>query len=130
MTDKIGVLGQANAVAIGATTVYTVPSGKAARIRLFYLGASGANSALRVSVNGIVIFITPATAAGTWMASMASAMSVIGGPAIFDGTADAKTTAPGPREYYLSAGQNVTYEVLTAALQTMNFQVVGAEVDV
>jgi hypothetical protein len=40
------------------------------------------------------------------------------------------TVAPAPFEYYLAAGDTVTYTIATDDMQSMNIQVVGTEIDV
>lgn len=130
MADNIGVLGEATAVAIATTTAYTVPSGKAARISIMYRAQAGAGGAstLYVTVNGCVIWAKSTTTASHYIYSTPSA-SMITGAAAPTGVSNATTVAPGPEEYYLSAGDIVSYTVGAEALIAMNFQVVGAEVD-
>jgi hypothetical protein len=40
------------------------------------------------------------------------------------------TVSPAPFEYYLSAGDTVTYTIATLTMVAMNMQVVGTEIDV
>lgn len=130
MSDIIGVLGSLTTAVIGTATPYTVPSGKAAKVKIEYRGVSGINSTLAVAINGLTIFGTAALTTGhviytttLLMVNDAATASVI------DGSSDAKVVAPGPKEYYLSEGDTVTYVIATADFSSMNFQVVGTEVD-
>jgi hypothetical protein len=130
MSDLIGVLGQSAIPDLGTSTAYTVPSGKAAKVKLMYRGVAGANSVLTVTVNGIVIFTTAALAAGNVSHSTTLLEHNTQAASAVDGSSDAKTVAPGPKEYYLSAGDTVSYTIATLAFSAMNFQVVGVEIDV
>ena len=130
MSDKIGILGQVTTATPGTTTAYTVPSGKAALIRLEYSGISGVNSTLSVAVNGLTTFTTAALTSGNICYSTAALMINTGAATVIDGTAQSKVVAPGPAEYYISAGQTVTYTLATAAFSSLTFRVVGTEVDV
>ena len=59
MTDQIGVLGEATTTTVATTTVYTVPSGKAAKVQIqVKVEAHAANSTgdFLVQVNGVTIF--------------------------------------------------------------------------
>ena len=40
------------------------------------------------------------------------------------------TVSPAPFEYYLTAGDTVTYTIATLTMVAMNLQVVGTEIDV
>jgi len=57
MTDKIGVLGEATTATAATTTVYTVPSSKAARGKVFFMiqGNSDASTDINITVNAIVV---------------------------------------------------------------------------
>ena len=60
MSDKIGVLGEATTATAATTTVYTVPSGKAARCKIMWAGASHGSTAtgdLTITVNGINVAV-------------------------------------------------------------------------
>ena len=128
--SKIGVLGEAATASIGTTTVYIVPTSRAARIKLFYYGIAGASSTLSISVNGVPIFTTGALtatqASHTTTAKMHQAQAV----ASITGGTDDTTVALGPKEYYLAAGDTVTYTIGTLAFSSISVQVVGSEVEV
>jgi len=134
MTDKIGVLGEATTTTVATTTVYTVPSGKAAKCQIMTkITAHAANSTgdFLVTVNGAVTFShlnLPATEI-MW----SNSVTALHDPSTAvdpDGTTAALTLAPGPAVYYLSAGDTVTYTIGTDALVACNVQVVGTEIDV
>lgn len=129
MADNIGVLGSDTSVTIGSHTVYTCPSGKAAKIKIMYRGVAAANSTLKLTVNGIDIFLTAALSVGNVSHSTSLLMHNSQAAASVDGSSDAKTVAPGPKEYYLSAGDTVTSAIGTADFTSLNVQVVGVEVD-
>jgi len=130
MSDRIGVLDEKSVATVGVTTVYTCPSGKAAKVKCMYRGAAGSSSTLKVTVNGIDIFLTGALTSGNISYSSTSLMHQAGAASTIDGSADGKVVAPGPKEFYLSAGDTISYEIGTAAFSSMNFQVVGSEIDV
>lgn len=130
MTDKIGVLGESSNVTQATHTAYTVPANKAARVKLMYRGVAGVNSTLKATINGIDAFLTAALTAGNVSHSTTAAMHNTQAASAIAGGTDATTVAPGPKEYYLAAGDSVTFTIGTADFTSMNFQVVGTEVDV
>lgn len=136
VTDKVGVLGQASATALGTEAVYQVPSGKGAKVRIMYRGqaGSGGASVFSVAINGITVFTTAAMTASHYLWST-SLLAINTNAAVPTGASSAQTVAPYPgtpigADYYLDANDTVTYTVSGEALQSMNFQVVGAEVDI
>lgn len=129
MADLIGVLGSSAIAVIGTSTPYTVPSGKSARVKLMYRGVAGTNSVLTVSVNGIVVFVTAALTSGNVSYSNTTQMHLSGTSGSITGATDTTTIAPGPKEYMLSEGDTVTYNIATADFSAMNFQVIGTEVE-
>ena len=129
MTDIVGVLGESNGVSVATTVVYTVPAGKAAKVKLFYRGTAGVNSTLAILINGLTIMTTGALTSGNFIYSSGAALNETSGTAPL-GDTQATTGAPAPEEYYLSAGDTVSYVIGTADFGAMSFQVVGAEVDV
>lgn len=132
MADKIGVLGELTNAAVGTFVAYTVPTGKAARVKLSYFGQAGAGgtSTLSITVNGIVIFLTGAIGASTYIGSVRTQTYAILAGASWTGLTDITTQAPAVQEFYLSAADTVEYIIGTAAFQSMKFEVVGIEVDV
>ena len=131
MTDKIGVLGESTVAAQGTNTAYTVPSGKGARVKLMYRGVPAVSSTFYITVNEIALFTAiTATAAGV-MVSTNEAMirSYVAATSLL-GISASDTVAPGPREYFLAAADTVKYVIGVADFSSMNFQVVGSEVDV
>lgn len=130
MADIIGVLGEATAVTQATTTVYTVPSGKAAKVRIMYrcqVGGGGTGTLL-FTVNGVVIWAKGATTASHYIYSTTSAAMITGATAP-TGASDSTTVGMAPEEYYLSAGDIVSYTIGGEAATAMNAQVVGVEVD-
>jgi hypothetical protein len=133
MADQIGVLGSATTVTIGTTAVYTVPSAKAAKVKIMWMGKAGAdsNGDLAFTVNGINV--------ASWLNLVTveyfhSCTTLL----ITDGSITAEptgltallTVAPAPFEWYLSAGDIVSYTIATTAMNAINVQVVGTEIDV
>jgi hypothetical protein len=134
MTDKIGVLGESSATsaaAAGTTTVYTVPASKAAKVKLMCTAAHGADSlgSLSATVNGAVVALAPTLVSGEFTLSNSTLLfgTTTSAP---DGLTAAKTVSPAPFEYYLSAADTVAFTVATTGLVSINFQVVGTEIDV
>lgn len=130
MTDKIGTLGKASTLTQGTTTVYTCPVGKAARGKLMYRATSGVSSVLALTVNGCKVLQSAAMTTGHFMFSSLAAMQENTGTTEPLGDADGTIVAPGPAEYFLSAGETITYTVTTADLLAGFFAFVGVEVDV
>lgn len=132
MSDKIGVLGEATTATAATTTVYTVPSSKAAKGRLFYecQGAADATTDLTITVNGIDVMVHSNITASQYLFSSPNAVKE--GPLAAQATGvDGDTTAaPAPVEYFLSAGDTVTYTLAGTTALAMNCQFVGTEVDV
>lgn len=132
MSDTIGVLGEATATAVATATVYTCPTGKKAKCRLFARFQGDTNSVVAVLVNGMEI------ARNTVMTANHYNYTIKGGGLFAyaagnatppTGLANALTAAPADAIYYLNAGDTIQYTVVTAALLAMNFQVVGIEID-
>jgi hypothetical protein len=132
MADTIGVLGSASATTVATTTVYTCPSGKAAKVRLMARFQGDTNTVVAILVNGMEVarnaVMTTAhynyTIKGGGIYAYAA-----GNAAAPSGLADALTVAPADPIYYLSEGDTIQYTIVTAACLAMNFQVVGVEID-
>ena len=133
MSDKIGVLGEASALTVATTTVYTCPASKAARVKLFARFQGDTNSVVAILVNGMEI------ARNTVMTTSHYNYTIRGGGLFAyaagnatppTGLTNSLTAAPADATYYLNTGDTVQYTVVTAALLAMNFQVVGTEIDV
>ena len=131
MSDKIGVLGEATTLTAGTITVYTCPSGKAAKGRLMFSiqGAADATSDFRISVNGITIFDTLNIPASNYAFSSNSALLLVQA-GLPTGLSAVQTVGPYPLDFYLSAADTVTYTVAGTTLLAGNVQFVGTEVDV
>ena len=132
MSDKIGVLGEATTATAATTTVYTVPSGKAAKGKIFYLcqGAADATTDLNIKVNAIDVMDHANITASNYLFSSPNALKE--GPlATLPTGVDGDTTGgPAPTEYYLAAGDTVTYTIAGTTALSMNCQFVGTEIDV
>lgn len=133
MADKVGVLGEATATTVATTTVYTCPANKTAKCRLMCRFQGGTNSVVAVLVNGVEV------ARNTVMTDLHYNYTIKGGglfayasgnAAAPTGLANALTVAPADAIFYLNAGDTIQYTVITQALYSMNFQVVGLELDV
>jgi len=133
MADKIGVLGEATTASAATTTVYTVPSAKAAKVKIMWSGRSDASNAdgdLTITVNAIAVAIILNMTADRYLHSNSTLMVNPETAAAPTGATALLTVAPAPFEYYLSAGDTVTYTVATRTMQALNVQVVGTEIDV
>lgn len=131
MTDKIGVLGEQTATTVGTHTAYTCPAGKSAKIKIMWRALMANTATLVITVNGVDI-LNPAAAGGAehWFSSPVAMYEEQGTPTNPpDGITDATTVAPGPYEYYLSAGDTVTYSVGVVNITSIKVMVVGAELD-
>lgn len=134
MADIIGVLGESttsNITAGSSYTAYTVPAGKSAKVRLQFSGQAATGTAtagLQIVVNGITVGNKTGIAADNYVFTTKSLM-VNTSASQPTASSDATTVAPAPYDYYLSAGDTVTFKPLAADWQSMNFQVVGSEVD-
>ena len=115
------------------TTVYTVPSGKAAKVKIMWSGRSDASNAdgdLTITVNAIAVAIVLNMTADRYLHSNSTLMVNPETAAAPTGATALLTVAPAPFEYYLSAGDVVSYTVGTLTMQAINVQVVGTEIDV
>lgn len=131
MSNKIGVLGSATATTLGTTTVYTCPAGKAAKGRIMFRAQAGANSTLDFLVNSMTVMSSGAlTAANFIWSTKGAGLSIAASATAPSGIGAALTVSPADQIYYLSVGQTIQYTVGTLALQAMNAQFVGAEIDV
>jgi hypothetical protein len=113
--------------------VYTVPSGKAARVKIMWAGASHASTAtgdLTITVNGINVAVILNMTAARFLHSNSTLLVNPETAAAPTGATALLTVSPAPFEYYLSAGDTVTYTVGTLTMVAMNMQVVGTEIDV
>lgn len=129
MTDKIGVLGETTATAVGTATVYQVPSGKAAKGTFMYKGALANTGTIELKINGVTVMKPSAAAGAEIIFSSKSALYENTGSTEPDGAGDATTVAPAPQNFYLSAGDLVEMVVGVVSLTSMNCQFVGTEVD-
>lgn len=132
MSDKIGVLGEATTATAATTNVYTVPSGKAAKIKLFYQmqGAADATTDFAITVNGIVVADHANITGSNYLYSSPNALKEGPLSALPTGVDGDTTNAPAPAEYYLAAADVVSYTVGGTTALGVNVQVVGTEVDV
>lgn len=131
MADIIGTLGEATAAVIGTQTLYTCPSGKAAKGKIMYRGVCGVNSTLSFTVNGIKLFQSAALTSGHIIyTTTALIFNDAATDGAVSGASDALTVAPSPKEYYLSEGETITYTIATADFSSFKAVFVGTEVDV
>jgi hypothetical protein len=132
MSDKIGVLGEATTATIATTTVYTCPSAKAAKVKIMWSGTAGADSLgdLTITVNGIAVAVVLNMTTANYLHSNSTLLVNPETAAQPTGATALLTVSPAPMEYYLSAGDTVTYTIATTAMTAINVQVVGTEIDV
>lgn len=131
MADIGGVLGENDARTVGTQTAYTCPSGKWAKVKIMYNILMANTGTFKFTINGIDVMAaytsTGAEYAFTSNAAMFEQMGTkTNAP---DGTSQATTCAPGPYEYYLSAGDTITYTIGVVDCTSVEFQVVGVELD-
>jgi hypothetical protein len=131
MSDIIGTLGDSTGLTVGTHTLYTCPSGKAAKGKIMYRGVSGVNSTLLFTVNGMVIFQSGALTSGHIIYTTTVLMfNDAATAATVTGATDALTVGIGPKEYYLSEGETITYTIGTADFSAFKAVFVGTEVDI
>ena len=133
MADKIGVLGEATTATAATTTVYTVPAAKAAKVKIMWSGLSHASTGtgdLTLTVNAIDVAVVVNMTAARYLHSNSTLLVNPETAAAPTGATALLTVAPAPFEYYLAAGDTVTYTVSTLTMQSLNVQVVGTEIDV
>ena len=132
MTNIIGVLGESTTAntAVGSFTAYTVPTGKASKVKLMYHAVMANTGTLVISVNGIPI-AAPAAATGVDNV-FSSTVNMVENTTTTapTGILPEVTVGNAPQEYFLSAGDLVTFTVGIVDLASMNMQVVGSEIDV
>ena len=131
MTDRIGVLGEATVTSAATTTVYTCPASKAAKGKIMWRGqfATQDDGDITIAVNGISVATQTNVTGGQFGFSSTDQLVVIGAAAPA-GTSVATTVSPAAPEYFLSAGDTVTYALTGSNMQAMNMQFVGTEIDV
>jgi hypothetical protein len=133
MTDKIGVLGETTSAVLGTATAYTCPAAKAAKCKIMFVGQgnAGAGTTLDILINGMTVAKVAAMTASYYVFSIAGAGVRVAEQAAYPtGIGAGLTVAPADAVYYLNAGDTVQYTIGGAAMISMNFQVVGAEIDV
>lgn len=133
MSDKIGVLGESTTASLGTATPYTVPAGKGAKFRIMFVaqGNAAGGTVIAIAVNGMTIATIAAMTANFYVFSIKGAgLRAAEQAALPIGTTAALTVAPADPIYYANVGDTVTYTISGAAAISMNFQVVGVEVDV
>ena len=131
MSDIIGVLGQGTVTTSGTATIYTVPASKAAKVRLQlrFQGDNDDTTDLSVAVNGIDVMARTNVTGDQRIISNSTLLgsTITQDP---DGTSAALTLSPAPFEYFLSAGDTVTYTLGGSSATQMSLQAVGVEIDV
>jgi len=131
MTDRIGVLGESTVTTAATTTIYTCPAAKAAKGRIMWRGqfATQDDGDLTITVNGIAVIVQTNVTGGQFGFSSTDQLVVIGATAPA-GTSVATTVSPAAPEYFLSAGDTLTFTLAGSNMQSMNIQFVGTEIDV
>lgn len=133
MSNRIGVLGSNTATVVGTATAYTCPAGKAAKVKIMYIiqGNAAGGTTFATLVNNAVIGTIAAMTASFWAFTIrAAGLRAAEQAALPTGIGSALTVAPSDAVYQLSAGQTIQYTVGGAAAISVNFQVIGAEIDV
>jgi hypothetical protein len=132
MADKIGVLGEAITRTAGVTTVYSVPAAKASRFRIMYeiQGAGDATTDFTLTVNGIVVMTHSNITASNFLHSSPNAIKEGPNAAQPTGVDNDTTMSPAPSEYFMTAGDVMSYTIGGTTALACNVQAVGVEVDV
>lgn len=133
MSDRIGVLGESAVATVGTTTVYTCPTGKAAKGKFMFIiqGNAGGGTVVDFFVNGMKIATVAAMTASFYVFSVKGAgLRAAEQAALPIGTTTALTVAPGDPVYFLNAGDTIQYAISGAAAIAANVQFVGTEIDV
>ena len=129
MADIIGILGEQDDETVGTSTVYTVPAGKSARVQVMYRGQATASSPdLTLRVNGVDIFAQTGITGSNYVWSTADTL-FNSNAAAPDGSGTGQVVAKYNQDFYLSAGDTVQDIIGSNAFDTIDFMVVGAEVD-
>lgn len=133
MSDKIGVLGEITTATLGTATAYTCPAAKAAKVRLMFIGQGngGGGTTIDILVNGMTVAKVAAMTASYYVFTVKGAGIRAAEQAAYPtGIGTTVSVCPSDPIFYLNAGDTVQYTVGGAAMISMNFQVVGVEVDV
>ena len=132
MSDQIGVLGSAAVLTAATTAIYTVPSGKAAKGRIFYSvqGAANGTTDITITVNGINVMVHSNITASNFLFSSPNALKEGPLAAAATGVDGDTTGAPAPIEFFLSAADIVSYTLAGTDALAASFQFVGTEIDV
>ena len=140
MAAKIGILGETTVTTVGNSTVYTVPTSKAARIRVLFgaeAGASGWDYRVRIGSSDVAIqrvlaanedLFTGIAGAGSQASNLIGIVEGVGTLDVSGPNQD-QLILPYPHDYYLSTGDTVQVEIATTALLDHLFQVIGVEDD-
>lgn len=145
MPTTMGIVGESTVTTVGSVTLYTVGANRAAKVRILHAiqgGASQLRYNHQVGTPGAQQSYSVNLAAGDdafsglLIAAAASARDI----ALHDGTGilpdidnpliDSPLIAPGPFDYFLSAGDTVVRVITTAEPDTILVQVHGVEDDV
>ena len=84
---------------------------------------------IEIRVNGILVAGPVAATAADHHYSTDQQLMVDGATTAPTGLTRDTTVAPCPQEYFLSAGDTVTFSAGVVDFTSMNFQVVGTEID-
>jgi hypothetical protein len=95
-------------------------------------GTAGADSLgdLTITVNGVAVAVVLNMTTAYYVHSNSTLLVNPETAAQPTGATALLTVAPAPFEYYLSAGDTVTYTIATTAMAAINVQFVGTEIDV
>jgi hypothetical protein len=135
MAAKIGILGEATTVTAATTTVYTVPSSKAAKVRIRFWCSLPNTSTFALIVNGLTVWADTAGAAE--FAASAATIAAPGTAVVlnlqatnpFALTGATHVSALIPQDFYLSAADTVQYTVGVVDATAVRVQVEGVEDD-
>ena len=143
MAAKIAILGESTSTAVGATTVYTVPANKSARVGILYAadtGSSDQNYSIQIGTPGSEVTIVRNPAAnvdlftGIPQTTQEKFSDISLNEAALGGGLEATTgdRAPligTPLLWFLSTGDTVVVTITTNTLTDHLFQVFGVEDD-
>ena len=130
MAAKIGLLGESTVATVARTVVYTVPASKAAKVRVLFAVEGDAGTDFSFSIGGGHDY--PMFSCTNTSSINVGSANIIQGPGEIDlstSAFDGALLAPLAIDYYMSTGDEVSYEIANNAAAAVLFQVVGVEDD-
>lgn len=145
MPATIGILGESTVVAVGSVTVYTVPTNRAARVRILIgvqggavgthgysvrIGMPGNETNICKQIASTIDFFSGIIEGVAQNSRDVGLQDIELGAGVESTNADRATIVPWPHDFYLSAGDTVVFQIVTNGFADHIFQVQGVEDDV